>query len=277
MKRVLFFEIPEFTGATRVTRLIKKRVSGWVETKTAVIHDVNNPCAEIQKAIELELPDLIFCSFSVINCDVISEAKSKKITVIVRQDYNYKDLPEKIRKKMGYSYPEADWVIVQTPEMKQDLLDEELLRACRIKVFDNPIDEEDILNKIGTRNPFPDNGNIHYLWVGRKDPIKDLPTLEKAFKIVQSQLPNSDLTLISGEDNPYKWINNADCLVISSKSEASPNVLKEALFLGKIVVSTNCSPMVRKLLPDNRIAEVGNAEALASVMLRSVYNNDNCI
>ena len=103
--------------------------------------------------------------------------------------------------------------------------------------------------------------------MGRKDPIKDLPTFQKAFEIVNKENPKSDMTLISNDPNPYKWMKYADCLVISSKSEASPNVLREALFLGTPVISTDCSPTVRALLEKDRIVPVGDYERMAEAMM----------
>lgn len=270
MKRILFFETTIFTGATRVTRTISKKLGGRFETRTAVIKNIVHPKGEIQDAISKEKPAILFCSFVTINPDVIIVGKEHGLTVVVRQDYKPSDLTEALRQRIFNTYSKADWIIAQTPEMKLELLSCEALKNCRIKVLENPLDEEDILVKSSAPNPFPNNGNFHFLWVGRKDPIKDLPTLQKAFEIVHKQYPQTDITLIYEDPNPYRWIKNADCLVISSISEASPNVLREALFLGIRVVSTDCSPTVRKLLPNDRIAKTGCAESLSSVMIRQL-------
>lgn len=268
MKRILFFETPEFTGATRVTRTIVKKVRGHFETRTAVIDDINNVDEEINKAIRKENPDILFSSFSSINPDVITVGKEIGLTVVVRQDHKLGDLMEAPKQRIFRTYTNADWIIAQTPEMKQELLSYEALRNCRIKVIDNLLDEEEILDKAKAPNPFPENGYFHFLWVGRRDPIKDIPTLQKAFDIVHKQFPKTDLTLVSDDSNPYKWMKHADCMVISSKSEASPNVLREALLLGTPVVSTDCSSTVRRLLQDDKIARVSDAEDLAMVMKR---------
>lgn len=270
MKRILFFETTTFTGATRVTRTIAKKISGRFEVRTAIISDIKKPRKEIEESIERERPDILFSSFSMINPDVILVGKEKNLIVVVRSDYNFKDLSIETQERILETYTKADWIIAQTPEMKDDLLSKDALKGCRIKVIENPLDEEDILLKALEPNPFPDIGCFHFLWVGRKNPIKDLPTLRKAFDIVHKLNPNTDLTLISNDSNPYHWIKNADCLVISSISEASPNVLKEALFLGTSVISTDCSPTVRKHLPSERIVNVGNEEALAHAMVRII-------
>lgn len=270
MNRILFFETCFFTGATRVTQTISKKLGGRFETRTVVIKDIEHPKEEIQNAISKENPAILFCSFVTINPDVIIAGREQGLTVIVRQDYKLCDLTEVLRQRVFNTYPKANWIITQTHEMKQELLSCETLKNCRIKVIENPLDEEDILEKSKAPNPFSENGNFHFLWVGRKDPIKDLPTLYKAFQIVHKQYPQTDLTLISDDSNPYRWMKNADCMVISSISEASPNVLREALFLGIKVVSTDCSPTIRKLLPNDRIAKTGCAESLSSVMIGQI-------
>lgn len=275
MKRILFFETTTFTGATRVTRTIAKKISGLFDVRTAVISEIKNPNEEIEEAIAREQPDILFSSFSVINPGVIRAGKEMNLIVVVRSDYNFKDLSSEVQERILETYPKADWIIAQTPEMKEDLLGKDALQKCRIKVIENPLDEEDILLKASEPNPFQDNGCFHFLWVGRRDSIKDLQTLHKAFELVHEHYPKTDLTLVSNDNNPYRWINNADCLVISSISEASPNVLREALFLGTDVVSTDCSPSMRRFLLPEQIAKVNDVESLSKVMLSIVKRTKN--
>ncbi len=151
--------------------------------------------------------------------------------------------------------------------MRQSLITIPAIEPSKVSVLENPLDEEDILEKAKEPNPFQENGCFHFLWVGRNDPIKGLPTLQKAFEIVNKENPRTDLTLISDNPNPYKWMKHADCLVISSKSEASSNVLREALFLGTPVISTDCSPTVKELLEKDRIVPVGDYERMAEAMM----------
>lgn len=270
MKRILFFETTEFTGATRVTRTITKKVSRHFETRTAVIDDKIDVEESINEAIAKEQPDILFSSFASINPEVISVGKEYGLIVVVRQDYKLSDLTDTTKKRIFRTYTNADWVIAQTHEMKQELQSYDELKDCRIKVIENLLDEEDILEKAKAPNPFPDNGNFHFLWVGRRDPIKDIPTLQKAFKIVHKHYLKTDLTLISDDSNPYRWMKHADCIVISSISEASPNVLREALFLGTKVVSTDCSPIVKRLLTSDRIANVSDTNDLADKMCQAI-------
>lgn len=150
----------------------------------------------------------------------------------------------------------ADLVIAQTEESRKELIDCIHLDNAKVIVKENPIDKEGILNKIrNSTNPYPDNGCIHFVWVGRFDPVKDLDMLLKAFAIVHRKEQAIELYLVGNpdnpqkymmdgvhlvgfQDNPYPWIKCSDCLLLSSKSETNPNVVLESLFLGTPVIST---------------------------------------
>ena len=223
---------------------------------------------DIESAIEQEQPDILFSSFIQINPEVILAGKHHSLYVVIRNDYIFEDVSESVSLRAIETYPFADEIIAQTEEMRLSLLTIPGIDPSRVRVLENPLDEEDIMEKAKEPNPFPGNGCFHFLWVGRKDSIKDLPTLYKAFEIVNKKYPETDLTLIYDDPNPYRWMRYADCLVISSISEASPNVLREALFLGTPVISTDCSPTIRVLLEKDRIVQVGNPQDLAEAMKR---------
>jgi len=265
MKKILFFETSEFTGATRVTRTLAKAAQKKHEVAFAQVGE--NVKENIESAIIKEQPDILFSSFIQINPEVILAGKRHSLYVIIRNDYKLEDVAESVRLQAIETYPMADEIITQTEEMRQILLTIPVIKPSKVRVLENPLDKEDILEKAKEPNPFKDNDCIHFLWVGRKDPIKDLPTMHQAFDIVKKKNPKTDLTIISDDPNPYKWMKYADCLVISSKSEASPNVLREALFLGTSVLSTDCSPTVRELLRKDRIVPVGDYVKLAEAMM----------
>lgn len=268
MKKILFFETNEFTGATRVTRTLAKAAKK--EYKVAFAKVGESVREDIELAIKEENPDILFSSFIQINPEVILAGKHHSLYVIIRNDYKLEDVEDSVRMRAIETYHMADEIIAQTEEMRQGILAIPGVETSKVRVLENPLDKKDILEKAKEPNPFSGKRCFHFLWVGRKDPIKDLPTLQKAFEIVNKENPETDLTLITDDPNPYKWIKHADCLVISSKSEASPNVLREALFLGTPVISTDCSPTVREVLEKDRIVPVGDyvkmAESMKSIM-----------
>lgn len=272
MKRILFFETPEFTGATRVTRAIAKILRDQYEEFFAVVSpDSESLRDSVRKKVQQHQPDILFSSFVTINPDVIDVGKAMGLTVVIRTNYKLSDISKSLLLRIIETYPLADQLVAQTDEMAEELRNIDGVHSQKVIVLENPLDKEEILAKAAEPNPFISNGKFHFLWVGREDPIKDVETLKKAFAIVHEKYFNTDFTLISNDENPYRWIKNADCLVISSKSEASPNVLREALLLGTPVVSTDCSPTVRQLLPEDRIARVGDPLDLSEKMI-SILN-----
>lgn len=273
MKKILFFETTEFTGATRVTRTLAKVAKQKYEVAFTKLG--NNVKEDVESAIEAENPDILFSSFIKINPEIIEIGKANGLTVVIRTDYKLSDISEDRRKRIGETYPLADCLIAQTEEMSDELKRIKGVNPERVIILENPVDEEELQQKAMMPNPFKGNGLFHFLWVGREDPIKDIPTLKKAFELVHQQCLNTDLTLVTNDENPYRWMKNADCLVISSKSEASPNVLREALFLGTPVISTDCSPTVRKLLPAKWIVPIGNHEEMAKTMIAVIFERNN--
>lgn len=215
-------------------------------------------------------PDILFSSFVSINPDVIEVGKAIGLTVVIRTNYKFSDIPQSLLERIKRTYSLADQLVAQTEEMAEELRGIDGVRSQQVIVLENPLDKEEILQKATEPNPFCENDNFHFLWVGRKDLIKDVENLKKAFQIVKDKYPQTDLTLITNDENPYCWMRYADCLVISSKSEASPNVLREALFLGTPVVSTDCSPTVRQLLPQTRIARVSDPQDLSEKMIMAM-------
>lgn len=201
---------------------------------------------------------------------MIEVGKAMGLMVVIRTNYKLSDIPQTLLVRIKETYPLADQLVAQTDEMAEELRSIEGVQPQKVIVLENPLDKEEILQKAAEPNPFRENGSFHFLWVGREDPIKDVETLKKAFQIVKDKYPKTDLTLITNDENPYCWMRYADCLVISSKSEASPNVLREALFLGTTVVSTDCSPTVRQLLSKNRIASVSDPQDLSEKMIMAM-------
>jgi len=76
-------------------------------------------------------------------------------------------------------------------------------------------------------------------------------------------------------NNPYAYMARASLFVLSSAWEGSPNVLTEAVALGRPVVATDCPSGPRELLQDGRygpLVPVGDADKLAEAMLETLQH-----
>lgn len=73
----------------------------------------------------------------------------------------------------------------------------------------------------------------------------DSPELQKLIADLNLQ---DSVEVLGAKGNPYPWVSNAHCLVLSSDREGMPNVLLEALALGVPVASTDCPSGPRELL-----------------------------
>lgn len=252
-------------------RTIAKTLRDRYEVVFAIVNNKKENLKDcIREQVHQNHPDILFSSFVTINTEVIEVGKEQGLLVVIRTDYKFSDISQSLLLRIKETYPLADQLVAQTNEMSIELKSIEGVQPQKVIVLENPLDKEEILKKAAEPNPFCADGNFHFLWVGREEPIKDVETLKKAFQIVQEKYPHTDLSLVSNDENPYRWMKYADCLVISSKSEASPNVLREALFLGTPVVSTDCSPTVRLLLPKTRIARVSDPLDLSVKMIMAM-------
>lgn len=123
-----------------------------------------------------------------------------------------------------------------------------------------------------------------FLFVGHLTPIKGVSRLIRAFEkiniyneyslaivgdgylatelkqMVQEKNLGESVFFLGYQDNPYKYINRADCLVLPSRDEGLPGVLIEALFLGKRVIATNSSIGVWEIMECDRLYDKNLSE-----------------
>lgn len=290
MKKALFIVTPEYTGATTATRAIAAELAGEYQAFFAEITPGPSSRQLISDAISKVSPDTLFCSFSELNPDVITVGKGHGLSVIVRGDYKLTDLQPSTLNAIKRTYPFADIVLAQTQQLKEELTAFLAPAMADVTVWEAKINEQEIKAKAeGIPSPFPINGRFHFLWVGRYAPIKDLTTLIEAFKLVRQEDNAVELYLVGEkreeinvqgvkqigfQENPYPWIKNADCLILSSRSEAQPNVVRESIMLGTDVISSRCF-IPSDDLKNNNIEwfDVGDYRSLANMMINRARGN----
>lgn len=104
---------------------------------------------------------------------------------------------------------------------------------------------------------------------------KRLDLAQDAFERVRERIPLAELRIVSGvpHDQMAEHYRAADCVLLTSDWEGSPNVVKEALLCGTPVVSTDVGD-VRRWLRLARVSEVveRSPESIADAVVRVLLN-----
>ncbi len=263
---------------------------------------LRNSFFQILKSVYIEKPHFTLSSISIIGIYlIISSFFYKKTKIIVRQGfmpaYNLDGNPWFIK----FFYPFAFKIIAQTNEMKNEMITNYHLKSEKIMVVNNPIDKTYIDLKILDISPYTNVDSINWVAIGRIARIKDYLTLIKAFEIICKKNGNNNLYILGAEsdkvyanelkeyiisnnlsgniyiegftENPYKYLINADCFVLSSISEGLPNVLLEALYLKIPVVATRCIPFIQQVVKEGIngfTVPIGNVEKLSEAMGKAI-------
>lgn len=253
--------------------------------------------------IKLLKPNIVFCSVMPYNIRLLLIAPFfKNIQFIVRNDNNLLTLNKYKRILLKFTYRNAAKIIAQTEEMRNELINIGL-NSNKVITLHNFIDIDLINKKIAEASPFPNDGKVRFVSVGRVADQKGYDILIKAFKIVLNYIPNAELYIVGDIDvnggrtfgelkdlvkmsnlqekvfftgytnNPYIFIKNASVYVLSSRYEGLPNTLVEALYLNIPAAATKCIPIISRMIQDGEngyLAESENSGSLAQAMLHAL-------
>jgi glycosyltransferase involved in cell wall biosynthesis len=197
----------------------------------------------------------------------------------------------------GFLLRRADSIIVNSLEFKKEM---DKRYKVNTNFIYNPFDVEFIKKKlkINFNFNFYHQKYIKIISIGRLTDQKDHLTLLKAFSLVVKKINaklliigkgklefflkdfifNNNLTsnvkLLGYTNNPYNYLKNSDIFVLSSKFEGLPNVLLEAQFLKKYIISTDCPTGPKEILLNNKAGDlfaVGDYKKLSQFILN--YNS----
>jgi glycosyltransferase involved in cell wall biosynthesis len=161
--------------------------------------------------------------------------------------YNPVLTPE-LRQRAAYD-PNHPWLQASSPPV--------IVAAGR---FDEP---KDFVTLIAAFGMLRQRRNARLLILGEGPTRPRLETLVKQLGL------ESDVQMPGFQANPYPFIAAARLFVLSSRSEALPTVVVEALYLGTPVIATDCPGGVREILQDGRygrLIPVANEESMADSM-----------
>lgn len=184
---------------------------------------------------------------------------------------------------MRWFYPKANAVVALTEVMREELIKNIGLTPNKVFCIPNPVDRDLVSNRAAEHLEHPwfeSESQPLLLGIGRLSAQKDFSTLIHAFSQVRFQqkarlmilgegeLRQSLETLVKRLDlqddvllpgfvvNPYSWLRRASILILSSLWEGYPNVVLEALALGKPVVITEYDASVRELASESEFIHV---------------------
>lgn len=205
----------------------------------------------------------------------------------------FKLMPTLIR----FFYPLADRVVAVSQGVADDLVEDVGLPQRLVIAIPNPVEADEIrkLSQEEIDHPWLTDAITEpiVLGVGRLAPSKDFGTLVRAVSLMET---NCRLIIIGeGPDrnlltrlcealgvecdlpgyvsNPYAWMRSCDVIALSSRVEGFPNVLIEALALGKPIVATDCPSGPAEILENGRLGRltpVGDAGAMATAILGAI-------
>lgn len=201
------------------------------------------------------------------------------------------------------TYPHAYSIVAVSHGVAADMAQIIRLQASQIRVIYNPVVEQDIMDKAqqSTNHPWLSATDRPVIVaVGRLTAEKDFAMLLHAFALMKQRSPSRLIILGEGEQrdelqqliikldleeivdmpgfvsNPYRFMSRASVVVLSSRWEALPTVIIEAMRLGIPVVSTDCPCGPNEVLAGGkygRLVPVGDIPAMASALLDAVQGN----
>jgi glycosyltransferase involved in cell wall biosynthesis len=199
-----------------------------------------------------------------------------------------------MRAFIRHGFPRAEAIVAVSDGVKQDLVRHFSLAADRIAVVPNPVNIERI-RRLGAEAVDVGSSPPLIVAVGRLVQLKGFDLLIRAFARLSPSLPARLLiigegdqratletliaelrladrvTLLGTQVNPWRFMARADVVALASRSEAFPNVIGEALALGRPVIATECSPGVAEYLDHGRygvLVPPDDVDALAAGLER---------
>lgn len=260
---------------------------------------------QLGSVIRRERPHVVFSSAMYLNTKILPfRWMFPSVRFVIRCENYLYVFSKKQHRFIHFTYHKADAIIAQTQEMKDELVTEMNIDERKITVIQNPVDTELIDHMVSEgENPYPQDGRKHIVASGRFAYQKGYDLLVKTFAVVCKQRNDIDLYIIGDtnyeggtyhkevmaqaknlgvekrihcvgyQKNPYVYVHDADCFVLSSRYEGLPNVMIEAQYLGTPVAAFKCIPVIERLVNDGRdgfLAEKEDTTSLSEAILSAI-------
>ena len=134
-------------------------------------------------------------------------------------------------------------------------------------------DQKDHITLIKALNLLKKEGIKFKLYlIGQGNNYNKINNLVNKYKLT------NNIKLAGFKEKAYEYINSADLFILTSKYEGLPNVLLEAQYLNKYIISTNCPTGPSEILLNGRagdLFDVGDYRKLASIINKYKLNKKN--
>lgn len=168
--------------------------------------------------------------------------------VLIHNPFEFKEIANLSIKKIKYKYPKNKINLISVGRLTAQKDQMTLIKS---------------LTKVKNKNKF------FLTIIGKGQKEKELK------KFTRENNLNSCVKFLGYKINPFPYIKMADIFILSSKYEGSPNVLIEAQFLKKYIISTNCPTGPREILKgykNSKLFDVGDFRKLA-LLIESFKKN----
>ncbi len=179
------------------------------------------------------------------------DKKFKIRSVMIYNPLNKIEILKKSKKKVNLKFFE-----------KKDL---KLINIARFT------DQKDHLTLLKSINNIKNKKNIKLLIIGYGS------NKEKIINFIRDNELSKNVKVIGFQDNPYKYLNLSDVLILSSLYEGAPNVLIEALCLKKFVISSNCPTGPKEILKNGNhgfLFKIKDHNHLSQLILKYKLNKN---
>ena len=198
-----------------------------------------------------------------------------------------------------YFFPKADKIIVNSLQFKNEMDKKYKIKTNCIL---NPFEFKKIKKLANEKceNVF-EKKKLKLISIGRLTKQKDFMTLIKAikncqrknvqliiigkgseeFKLKKFVIENNlgeKIKFLGYKKNPFKYLKQADILILTSIFEGSPNVLVEAQYLRKFVISTDCPTGPKEILNNGEYGVLVNLydyKLISKIIDNFVLNRNN--
>ena len=211
--------------------------------------NVNQVCSRLYRVLEDDLPVKVLSKFNSKNKDNFLN----EVWIMLCRDGRWVGY---VNENILQNIPVHDW-------------DRKYLYEFSLPIEDLPSisENESLLKAI---NILKEKRNFELIIIGKGN---DQRLLENY--ISDNGLKNR-VKLIGYQKNPFKFINQADIFLLTSIFEGSPNVLVEALYLKKYVISTNCPTGPKEILKNGEygsLVKMKNFKEIAKILINFKKNH----